>query len=117
MILVMGMDAFCTLSEWRQPERILELANLWVAQRNDTLPEPASTESAWLRQYRVDSPEQLKAGATQVFVAKTASWSCSSSQVRDDINAEKDIIDVPDVVLDYIKEHQLYRAISPNRSQ
>ncbi len=91
LVLLVGADAFAMFDQWREPERILELARIAVLARGtEGLPE---------------------AGArTGVTYVPTRRVDISSTELRARVADGRTIRGfVPDAVADYIAEHRLYR--------
>ena len=91
LVLLVGADAFAMFDQWREPERIRELARIAVLVRGDApLPE-------------------LKAGKA-VQLLRTRRVDISSTELRARVADGRTIRGfVPDAVADYIAEHRLYR--------
>ena len=106
MALILGTDAFNGFDRWKSPERILELAHLVICAR------PGSEVRADLfPQQRVDSPEDLAAGASGgILVLEVDAPDCASSRIRAALGQGGDTEQwlLPEV-REYIDQHQLYR--------
>jgi len=91
-LLVVGSDAWCDFRAWRDPDRVLELAQVIVFPREGSDPDPRTLRPpvSLLEDFRV---------------------TVSSSDVRRRL-AEGRAVDefVPAPVLDYIRAHDLYGA-------
>ncbi|NQW41106.1 MAG: nicotinate (nicotinamide) nucleotide adenylyltransferase [Cryomorphaceae bacterium] len=93
-VLLMGEDNLAGFSQWREPERILELARLMVYPRPES---GLDANSPWLRHPRVVRVEDLQ-------------MTRSSSSVRQAVGAGGEALeDLPPDVAAYIREHGLYR--------
>ena len=91
-LLLLGTDALADLPNWRQPERIAQLARIVVARRDGAAPDEQEPEHDY---ETVDMP-LLRV---------------SSSELRNRVAAGKSIrYLVPSAVEAYISEHGLYRA-------
>jgi nicotinate-nucleotide adenylyltransferase len=91
LVLLLGADAFALFDEWREPERIRELATIAVLVRGgDRMPETGARSAVRLLQTRrVD---------------------ISSTELRARVADGRTIRGfVPDAVADYIAERRLYR--------
>jgi nicotinate-nucleotide adenylyltransferase len=99
LVFLMGEDSLCDLPTWRDPERILQLAELAVAGRPG-----------------IDA--DLEALATtlpgfdgRLHIVPMAEVPYSSSEIRERVHAGKSITGlVPPEVERYIREHDLYRS-------
>lgn len=90
-VLLIGADAFALFDQWREPERILRLANVAVLVRGgDVMPDVGDRAGVQLLQTRrVDiSSTELRARVAQGRTIRGF---------------------VPDAVADYIAEHRLYK--------
>jgi nicotinate-nucleotide adenylyltransferase len=93
-VLLMGEDNLAGFSQWRDPERILELARLVVYPRPES---GLDAHSPWLQHPRVVRVEDLQ-------------MTRSSSAVRQAVFAGGEALeDLPTSVAAYIREHGLYR--------
>lgn len=97
LVFVMGADAAAGLETWRDPERILELASLAIAERRGV--ERAAVEGVL---------ERL-GGAGRAGFLEMPELEVSSSMVRERVAAGRPIrYLVPDPVADLIAERGLY---------
>ncbi len=95
LFFIMGEDALADLPNWREPERILELATLVVAHRTGSgdagraeMPSGPSARIVWLEMPLLD---------------------ISASAIRERVSGRLPIRDlVPEAVESYIREHGLY---------
>jgi nicotinate-nucleotide adenylyltransferase len=93
-VLLMGEDNLAGFSQWRDPERILELARLVVYPRPES---GLDAHSPWLQHPRVVRVEDSQMNR-------------SSSAVRQAVFAGGEALeDLPTAVAVYIREHGLYR--------
>jgi nicotinate-nucleotide adenylyltransferase len=93
LVLLIGADAFAMFDQWREPERIRELATIAVLVRGEA-PLPELTAG--------------KGGAVQLL--RTRRVDISSTELRARVADGRTIRGfVPDAVADYIAEHRLYR--------
>jgi nicotinate-nucleotide adenylyltransferase len=99
LFLILGGDIAAGLPEWREPERVLELATVAIAERRGTA-----------RGTVQQALDQLKGGDRARFFAMPR-IGISSTMVRRRVGAGQPIrYFVPDGVLDYIETHGLYRT-------
>jgi nicotinate-nucleotide adenylyltransferase len=91
LVLLLGADTFALLDEWREPERIRQLATIAVLVRGgDRMPDTGN-----------------RAG---VKLLQTRRVDISSTELRARVADGRTIRGfVPDAVADYIAEHRLYR--------
>lgn len=114
LTLILGADMAATLGSWREPDEIVSLARIAVAERGGLS-----------RAQVTDALSPLGAGARTDFL-EMAPPDISSSQVRRALSAGRAIAPLVGVeVASYIDEHELYgrlppgaelRAVEPARS-
>ncbi|MDP1645048.1 MAG: nicotinate-nucleotide adenylyltransferase [Thiobacillus sp.] len=106
--LLLGADAFLGLPSWHEWRQLFELAHLAVAARpgaqlmqSDAMPEVLKNEV---------SQRQVAAGsAGSVLLRQMTPLDISATAIRDTLARHGSArYLLPDVVLDYIHEHQLY---------
>jgi nicotinate-nucleotide adenylyltransferase len=111
--LLMGADAFLGLTTWKAWPRLFDLANLAVAHRpgykltqSDMLPDPLRRE---LAQRQCDTPAATPAGS--IFLKAATALDISASGIRQHLSSGTSVrYLLPDPVLGYIQQHQLYTA-------
>jgi nicotinate-nucleotide adenylyltransferase len=97
LYLILGGDIAAGLRSWREPERVLSLATLAVADR-------AGTSRAAVE----DALDGLGRGEGAKFF-RMPTIEVSSTAIRERVRAGQPIkYIVPDAVVDYIREHGLY---------
>jgi len=110
--LLLGADAFLDLPSWHEWRRLFELANIAVAERpgarlmqSDAIMEPLKSEMSQ-RQVTVGTPT---GPAGSVLLRATPPLDISATAIRDILARQGSArYLLPDAVLDYIHEHQLY---------
>ena len=101
LTLILGADMARTLPAWREPDRLLSLARVAVAERDGT----AQREIC-------DALGRL-GGVERLEFLDMAPMPVSSSLVRERVSAGHPVDDlVPAAVADYIASHGLYRSHS-----
>jgi nicotinate-nucleotide adenylyltransferase len=99
LTFIAGGDMAASLPEWREPERLLELARFAVAERTGAEREEIEARTA-------DLP-----GRERIVFFDMPRLDVSSSQVRARVAAGESIDDlVPAAVGEYIARHGLYRS-------
>ena len=110
--LLLGADAFFGLPSWHEWLRLFELAHIAVAQRpgarmmqSDAMPEPLKSEV--LKRQVADGSAAGPAGS--VLLRQMTPLEISATAIRDTLDRQGSVrYLLPDAVLDYIHEHQLY---------
>lgn len=98
LVWIMGADAAAGLDRWRNPERILELARVAVAERQGVEREAVE-----------DVLERL-GGAQRASFVEMPEIGISSSMIRERVTAGRPVrYLVPDAVADVIERRGLYR--------
>jgi nicotinate-nucleotide adenylyltransferase len=97
LTLIVGGDMAASLPTWEEPEAILEIAGLAVAERSEVRREAIMAQLSTL------------AGGERAVFLDMPRLDVSSSQVRDEARAGRPIRHlVPDTVADYIEQWRLY---------
>jgi len=112
--LLLGADAFLDLPSWHEWRRLFELANIAVAERpgarlmqSDAIMEPLKSEMSQ-RQVTLGTPT---GPAGSVLLRATPPLDISATAIRDILARHGSArYLLPDAVLDYIHEHQLYTS-------
>ncbi|MBU1224819.1 MAG: nicotinate-nucleotide adenylyltransferase [Gammaproteobacteria bacterium] len=108
--LLLGADAFLELPTWHEWRRLFDLANIAVAarpgaQQSDAMPDPLKSEV--LQRQVADGSAAGPAGS--VLWRATTPLDISATVIRDTLARHGSArYLLPDAVLDYIHEHQLY---------
>ena len=114
--LLLGADAFLDLPSWHDWRRLFGLANIAVAARpgaqlmqSDAIMEPLQSE---VSRRQVADSRSATGPAGSILLRATPPLDISATTIRD-ILARRDSARylLPDAVLDYIHEHQLYTPI------
>lgn len=111
LVFVMGLDAFNTLPQWHQWQRILELCHVLVLNRDGARLDEQAATAIGLASRRVDTPEALFAEHSgRIYVAEDFDYGLSSTQVRSSLRAnERTEKMLDEKVRLYIEDHRLYR--------
>jgi nicotinate-nucleotide adenylyltransferase len=105
LVLIVGGDIAVGLPQWREPERVLELATLAIAKRHGTARQSVQGALASLR------------GGERAQFFQMPRVGISSTMVRRRVRAGQPIrYFVPDLVMQYIERHGLYRGPGPARA-
>lgn len=108
---MMGMDSLIHFSSWHQWQEILNYCHLVVCFRPGWHGEFNDTIQALLKKHQVTSVAQLhQHQAGKIYFQQTQQYAISSTQIRDNIKQKISIENLlPSSVIDYIKQHQLYK--------
>lgn len=102
IFFIIGADSLFDFDSWREPQRICEQCTLVVATRNHTAREQLDRAIDGVK-------ERYRA---RVLKLDTENIDCSSNQIRTWVREGRTIrYYVPDRVIDYIKEHHIYKRI------
>ncbi len=109
LTLIVGADTASTIGSWREPGRLLELADLAVAARGPR-------GGAHPRRGRTLPGTGRQAGAERVRFLEMPTIEVSSSLVRQRVAGGESIDElVGPAVAGYIAEHGLYASAGPSR--
>lgn len=117
LVFVMGADQLMQLDTWRDWRALFDLAHIGVAARPGyslglaQLP-PAVAEQISVRQGSLDKLRTTPSG--HVFLAETLAVDISATQIRAALHKPDSVALnasslIPQVVLDYIQQHHLYK--------
>ncbi|MCW8410379.1 nicotinate-nucleotide adenylyltransferase [Legionella sp. PATHC035] len=110
--LIIGYDAFISLPNWYQWEKIITLANLLVINRSEFSSQPIPIiMKKFLEQHEVkDKHDFLSTHAGRVFLFDAGHYDISSTSIREEIKKGADVKNkLPEAVYEYIKSQGLYQ--------
>ncbi len=110
--LIMGYDAFLSLPQWHQWERIIELANLLVINRTQfsdySIPE--AIKKLLIEHKTENKTELLDKPAGAIYLFDAGNYEISSTHIRKELKKNKSVeTKLPKEVYEYIKRQALYR--------
>ena len=110
LFFVMGSDSLADLPSWREPRRILALANLVVAPRPGTAREVAEGALGADLAARVSAASGEAAPACgSIYWTEVPQQDVSGSEIRRRVRADQGIAGlVPEAVAEYIARYHLY---------
>ena len=110
LVYVMGADSFASLPHWHQWRAIPELVNLCVVSRQgiaaNALP-PVLCEQLQQRQVS-EAQDLLHKTSGGIYLLSALDLPHSSSVIRQQLQAQQNVSDIPESVRHYIDSHRLY---------
>lgn len=116
LCLVMGADAFSTLYTWKSWKQIPGLAHIIVVNRPGVDPNPGNEElDCFYREHNTSAPGDLhNSPAGRILTVELEERTVSSTGIRASIDDEELVRTMlPEAVLAYIKEEELYHQHKP----
>lgn len=112
--LLLGSDAFLGLPSWHDWQRLFELANIAVAARPGGKPGQTDAMQEALKcevMNRQVADASAASAAGSILLLQMTPLEISATAIRDALARHGSVrYLLPDTVLDYINEHQLYRT-------
>jgi nicotinate-nucleotide adenylyltransferase len=111
LCLLLGADAFLGLPSWHEWRRLFDLAHIVVAQRpgsrvTDAMPAPLRSET--MARQAADISAAGPAGS--VVLRAMTPLDISATAIREALTRKRSVrYLLPDAVLDYLQQHQLYK--------
>ena len=111
LCLVMGCDAVLSIDTWHHWQELLDWAHIVVIARPGWHLPQAGVVAEWLESYRLASVDALRQKAAGgIIIEELRPLAISSTEIRDLLAAGQSArYLLPEVVLDYIETHNLYR--------
>jgi nicotinate-nucleotide adenylyltransferase len=108
--MVMGMDAYLTLPQWKDWHTFLSLCHIIAVARPGYQYQPVAQMDEFTRQYAIKSSHQLtEKPCGGVLIHELTPLGISATQIRELISqGHSPRYLMPDQVWEYIKQHQLY---------
>jgi nicotinate-nucleotide adenylyltransferase len=110
---LMGFDAFANLDAWHRWQELLNKAHLIVVKRphSSDLSNLNAEVKTLLEKHETKNVEEVKKQAYgKILIQEIAALDISSTEIREKIAHDKDVRSmVPEALLIYIQQHQLYR--------
>lgn len=109
LFVLMGSDAFCSLSSWSRWQQIPELAHIVVMQRPDEKMQLSTELADWYLQYQAtEGDESLVAG--KIWSVAVTQMAISATMIRDALMQQKDVrYLLPDAVIALIEQLSFYQ--------
>ena len=111
LYFVLGIDAFCTIHEWRCWRSLTDIAHLIVLDRPGYSREIATEVLSWSKDRLVDTCKAMKGQAFgAVCLVNLVQIDVSATQIREMLKAGiRPMGKMPDKAIDFAIEHGLYR--------
>lgn len=109
--LILGYDAFLSLPQWHEWEKIITLANILVINRNEfaKLPIPEDLEELLKTHQSLRKSKLLTTRSGVIVRFDAGHYEESSTGIREELSANHNVNHlIPQPVLDYITEQGLY---------
>lgn len=112
LLMMLGLDAFQSFTQWHDWQRILELTHIVVSTRPGYQLErkPLEKSEEWMQGRVVNSVSELKQKQTGcIFFSEVTQLDISATNIRKQLlsgNSSRFLM--PEKVVDYILEHDLY---------
>lgn len=119
LVYILGWDSFNTLPGWHRWREMLDYCHLCAVSRPGVrlLADGMDSQDAqWLLSRQAHTvPALFETGHGRLFVLDELEDSAASTDIRQALAAgRQQIADIPGVVLDYIRQHQLYTTPDNN---
>lgn len=117
LVWLLGWDAFCTLDQWRDWQRILQLAHLVILRRPGAAPDLSDSLQMELSNREIGAVTALsEQPAGRILTLPAPMELVSASEVRIRLAEGANASDLlPFAVWSYINEHRLYRKVTPTQ--
>jgi nicotinate-nucleotide adenylyltransferase len=111
LCLVMGCDAVLAIDNWHRWQELLDWAHIVVIARPGWHLPQAGVVAEWLESHRLVSVDELRQKAAGgIIIEELRPLAISSTEIRDLLAVGQSArYLLPEVVLDYIETHNLYR--------
>lgn len=104
---LMGLDSFNSLSSWKKPQGILELAHLIVCSR----PGVEINKQQWASHFLADGDSLHRYSAGKIAFFNMSPSQCSSTQIRQQLKNAESVTDcLAQPVLNFIMQNHFYET-------
>jgi nicotinate-nucleotide adenylyltransferase len=119
LLLCIGMDSLVNLNQWHRWRELTSMAHIVVAARPGWHLPKSGEVLDFVREHRATNAEQLQeAPAGKILIMEMTLLPVSATGIRQALKREESIrYLVPDQVIDYIRQHQLYSDKKDNTKQ
>jgi nicotinate-nucleotide adenylyltransferase len=113
LVLLMGSDAFATLPQWHQWQKLLDYAHIIVMLRPESQQPPLLN---YFKRRLANNPANLKHNlAGKLYLQTVTQLAISSTKIRALLTkGGTPQFLMPNTVIDYISQHNLYRNLHAN---
>lgn len=109
LFVLMGTDAFCSLSSWSRWQQIAELAHIVVMQRPEELMEMNAELADWYQSRQAQAGDETLAYG-KVWSIPVTQMAISATAIRDALYEQRDVrYLLPDAVITLIEQMGLYQ--------
>jgi nicotinate-nucleotide adenylyltransferase len=114
LCMVMGCDAVLGITGWHRWQELLDWAHVIILARPGWVLPQSGEVADWLRQHRLDEPGALRRqSAGGILIQELRRLDISSTEIRQLLAAGRSArYLLPQSVLEYIRDHQLYRGVT-----
>ncbi len=118
LCLIMGSDSFESLPTWKRWQHLLDLAHIIVVMRPGHTFSPSTEIKQLLVERQLADPQGLRELTSgYIYLQAISALDISATTIRNQIATGYDPrFLLPNSVLDYINEHQLYLTGSPDKT-
>ena len=111
LFLCLGMDVLSTIDTWQRWQELLNYCHIAVSPRPGWAQPEKGNLANWIDRHRLDNlTEVKKASHGHIYFCDLMMLELSSTAIRENIKRGESISSMtPDAVVDYIKQHQLYK--------
>lgn len=111
LFLCLGMDVLTTLNTWHCWQLLLDYCHIAVSPRPGWAEPEKGNLASWIDQHRLDNlTEVKKTSHGHIYFCDLMMLELSSTAIRENVKRGESISSMtPDAVVNYIKQHQLYK--------
>jgi nicotinate-nucleotide adenylyltransferase len=115
LFVLMGTDAFASLTSWSRWQQIIELAHIVVMQRAEEPLSLSAELAGWYKQYQAKAGDEKLSGG-KVWSVPVTQIGISATQIREALQQQRDVrYLLPDAVISLIEQLGLYPAQADER--
>jgi nicotinate-nucleotide adenylyltransferase len=112
LFVLMGTDAFASLTSWSRWQQIIELAHIVVMQRAEEPLQLSKELAQWTQQHQAKAGDETLA-AGKVWPVPVTQIGISATQIREALQQQRDVrYLLPDAVISLIEQMGLYPPLA-----